>query len=214
MIVTAVMVASCAAGCSRCDRGDGAVAAREDANPPADAAVDARWRDQYTLGFGRDILPLFYRDCPKDAPPYDDTTGLGKEEGPRRWYCNAEIRPGVRRYIDTGIAPEADNRVPRFVLGYEWDEGHPQPPECAALEEREIYEWIGAVVTNQDGVPLTGTDRELIRRYWRNPSGKGVVLSTGRLMLSGDGGNRCVIGVDGGVFDATRIPYPPTSVRP
>ena len=197
--VATALVVSCAAACGRCDH-DRAARSSEGAALPADAAIDARWRDQYTIGFGRDILPLFYRECPKDAPPYDDHTGLGKEEGPRRWYCNAEIRPGVRRYIDIGIAPEADDRVTLYSLGYEWDEDHARPPECAALDEREVYEWIGAVVKNQDGVPLTGTDREIIRRYRRNPTGDGVVLSTGPIVLSGSGGHRCVESVAASIF--------------
>ena len=205
-----VMAAGAASGCGRCDREAGH--APTDAAVPADAAPDARWRDQNTLGFGRDILPLFYRDCPKDAPPYDDKTGLGKEEGPRRWYCNAEIRPGLRRYIDIGIAPEADDRVTLYSHGYEWDESvdlRPLPPECTALYEREMYEWIGAVVKNQDGVPLTGTDREIIRRYRRNPSGRGVVLSTGPLMIASDGGHRCVVGVESSMFIPRSPPIDP-----
>jgi hypothetical protein len=207
MVATMVVAAGFATGCSRCDR-DGVARAQDDAALPVDTAVDAQWRDQNTIGFGRDILPLFYRDCPKGAPPYNDKTGIGIEEGPRRWYCNAEIRPGVRRYIDIGIEPMWDDRVTSYALGYEWDEGQPQPPECVELYEREMYEWIGAVVKNQDGVPLTGTDREFIRRYWRNPSGGAVLLSTGPLRISGSGGNSCVMGVGADVHGLSWDPHP------
>ena len=211
-VAAAAIAMSCAVGCGRCDR---AVSAREDAaSSPTNAAVDARWRDRTTLGFGRDILPLFNRDCPKDAPPYDDGTGLGKEEGPRRWYCNAELRPGVRRYLDIGIAPEADDRVTGYVHGYEWREGRPLPPECAKLFTDEIYEWLGAVVKNQDGVPLTGTDREAIRRYLQHPADGAVLLSTGPLAISTGRSPRCVVAVSARLSDTSWDPYFGPGARP
>ena len=151
--------------------------------------ADARWRDPQVIGFAADLMPLLERDCPKDTPPFDPKTFLGKEAFsenlPLGWWCLGEVRPGLWRYLLGGFSNDL-TRVRIIEFGYMWRAKGATPPECTDLRERWFYEYLTKVVKNDDGVGLTGD--EVVRI--RNRSEPDVMTSTGPLSF-------------GGVFDRT-----------